>query len=97
MIQTVEAVIDSSGRVLLLEDVALPKGHRALVTVLDERADVGTFEPALLSEASLAEDSAQARGGRSLVTPSVGTVGLVRFPFSDLPDSKLRLLYCFEH
>lgn len=56
MIQTVEAVIDSSGRVLLLEDVSLPKGHRALVTVLDERTDVGTLEPALLSEESLAED-----------------------------------------
>ncbi len=56
MIQTVEAVIDSSGRVLSLEDVSLPKGHRALVTVLDERADVGTVEPALLSEESLAED-----------------------------------------
>lgn len=56
MIQTVEAIIDSSGRVLLLEDVVLPKGRRALVTVLDERADVGTLEPALLSEESLAED-----------------------------------------
>lgn len=56
MIQTVEAVIDSSGRVLLLEDVSLPKGHRALVTVLDERADAGTLEPALLSEEALAED-----------------------------------------
>ena len=56
MIQTVEAIIDSSGRVLLLEDVVLPKGHRALVTVLDERGDVGTLEPALLSEEALAED-----------------------------------------
>lgn len=56
MIQTDEAVIDSAGRVLLLEDVSLPKGHRALVTVLDERADVGTLGPALLSEESLAED-----------------------------------------
>ena len=56
MIQTVEAVIDSSGRVLLLENVSLPKGHRALVTVLDERADVGALEPAFLSEEALAED-----------------------------------------
>ena len=56
MIQTVEAVIDSKGRVLVLENVPLPKGHRALVTVLDETADVGAIEPALLSEEALAED-----------------------------------------
>lgn len=56
MIKTLEAVIDSTGSVRLLEDVSLPKGHRALVTVLDEAADVGTYEPALLSEESLAED-----------------------------------------
>ena len=56
MIQTVEAVIDSAGRVRLLEDVPLPKGHRALVTVLNESADVDISEPAVLSEESLAED-----------------------------------------
>ena len=56
MIQTVEAVIDSAGRVRLLEDVPLPEGRRALVTILDEKADIGTFEPALLGEESLAED-----------------------------------------
>lgn len=33
---------------------------------------------------------ASARGGGSLVTLAVGTVVLVRFPFSDLSNSKLR-------
>ena len=32
----------------------------------------------------------RAGGGRSVVIPSVGTVVLVRFPFSDLSRSKLR-------
>ncbi len=56
MIQTLEAVIDAAGRIQLLEDVPLPKGHRALVTVLDEAADPIAFEAALLSEDALAQD-----------------------------------------
>lgn len=56
MIQTVEAIIDANGRVKLLGDVSLPRGRRALVTVLDERSDAGVAETALLSEESLAED-----------------------------------------
>lgn len=56
MIQTVEAIIDANGRVKLLGDVSLPRGRRALVTVLDERSDAGVAETAFLSEESLAED-----------------------------------------
>ena len=56
MIQTVEAVIDSNGKVRLLRDIPLPRGHRALVTVLEERSNAEASETALLSEESLAED-----------------------------------------
>lgn len=36
MLETVEAVIDTQGRVHLLEKVKLTKKRRALVTILDE-------------------------------------------------------------
>jgi hypothetical protein len=36
MLQTIEAVIDTKGRVSLLESVKLKKKHRALVTILDD-------------------------------------------------------------
>jgi len=51
--RTVEAVIDSSGNVRLLEDVQLPGPRRALVTILH---DAPHFEEtALLSERVLAD------------------------------------------
>lgn len=56
MIQTVEAIIDEQGKVKVLRDVLLPRGRRALVTVLDEKPDDGIGEAALLSEGSLSED-----------------------------------------
>lgn len=49
MIQTVEAVVDTNGRVQLLGDIAGPR--RALVTVLEEPG-----ETALLSQEALAVD-----------------------------------------
>jgi len=55
MIQTVEAVIDSAGRVRLLGEVHIGGPRRALVTILDEPAAV-PGESALLSQASLAVD-----------------------------------------
>jgi hypothetical protein len=55
MIQTVEAVVDGQGRVRLLGPVQVHGLQRALVTVLDEPAQV-PGEPALLAEAALAED-----------------------------------------
>lgn len=56
MIQTVEAIIDEKGKVKVLQNVQLPRGHRALVTVLEEKRDDAISETALLSEESLSED-----------------------------------------
>lgn len=55
MIQTVEAVVDSEGRVRLLGEVHVASPRRALVTVLEEPAAV-PGETALLAEAALAAD-----------------------------------------
>lgn len=55
MIQTVEAVVDPSGRVRLLGAVRVDAPRRALVTVLEEPAAV-PGEAALLAEPALAED-----------------------------------------
>jgi hypothetical protein len=54
MIQTIEAVIDESGSVQLLEAVSLPQARRALVTILDEPA-AAADETALLSETALGD------------------------------------------
>ncbi len=56
MIQTVEAVVDASGKVRLLGEVRVPGPPRALVTVLEEPPAVVPGEAALLAEAALAED-----------------------------------------
>ena len=55
MIQTVEAVVDGQGRVRLLGPVQGEGIRRALVTVLDEPAEL-PGETALLAEAALAAD-----------------------------------------
>jgi hypothetical protein len=66
MIRTVEAVVDESGKVRLLEPVLLSGARRALVTILDEPASMAN-ETAILSESALAdwnrveEDEAWAR------------------------------------
>jgi hypothetical protein len=54
MIHTVEAMIDSQGRVQLLEEVKIDAPRRALVTILDEPPE-WPDETALLSEPALAE------------------------------------------
>jgi len=56
MIRTLEAVIDEHGVVRLLEDIHLPAGRRALVTVLEDEPVGHPAENAALSEAALAED-----------------------------------------
>jgi hypothetical protein len=56
MVRTLEAVIDEDGHVSLLEHVKLSRARRALVTILEEVPSVPASEPALLSEAALAED-----------------------------------------
>jgi len=53
MIRTVEAVVDPTGKVRLLEDVRLPGPRRALVTILDDAPR--SEETALLSEGALAD------------------------------------------
>jgi hypothetical protein len=55
MIQTVEAVVDATGRVRLLGEVRVDGPRRALVTVLEEPAAL-PGEAALLAEAALAAD-----------------------------------------
>lgn len=56
MIQTVEAIIEPDGKVLLLEEVQLTESHRALVTILEDEPISKASITALLSEASLSED-----------------------------------------
>jgi hypothetical protein len=56
MIQTVEAIIEPDGKVLLLESVELKESRRALVTILEDEPVTKVPETALLSEQSLAED-----------------------------------------
>jgi len=53
MIRTVEAVVDASGNVRLLEDVQLPGPRRALVTILEDAPR--SAETAVLSERALAD------------------------------------------
>lgn len=55
MMLTVEAVIDASGQVKLLQPISIPSARRALVIILEEPA-TALAETALLSEAALAED-----------------------------------------
>lgn len=56
MIQTVEAIIEPDGKVLLLESVQLKEPRRALVTILEDEPAAKVSETALLSEQALAED-----------------------------------------
>lgn len=56
MIQTIEAIIEPDGKVLLLESVQLTESHRALVTILEDEPASKAPITALLSERSLAED-----------------------------------------
>jgi hypothetical protein len=53
MMQSIEAIIEPDGSVLLGEIIKLKKSHRAIVTILEETA---TEEISLLSEQALAED-----------------------------------------
>jgi hypothetical protein len=59
MIQTVEAIVDANGRVLLLDKVHGTGPRRALVTVLEGPPATVAGDPALLAEAALAEDGSR--------------------------------------
>jgi len=52
--KTVEAIIETDGKVHLVEPIHVPAPRRALVTILEEAPTVN--DAALLSEAALAED-----------------------------------------
>ncbi|HZQ07011.1 MAG TPA: hypothetical protein VFD70_10560 [Anaerolineae bacterium] len=52
---TVEAVIDATGNVKILQPISIPSARRALVVILEEPAPA-ISESAMLSEAALAED-----------------------------------------
>ena len=54
MIQTLEAIVDKTGKVNLLTEIRLKENRRAIVTILDETPSIS--ETALLSEKALAED-----------------------------------------
>lgn len=54
MIQTLEAIVDKTGKVNLLTEIRLKENRRAIVTILDESPSIS--ETALLSEKALAED-----------------------------------------
>jgi hypothetical protein len=56
MVRTVEAIVDPSGNVRLLEPVQLEQSRRALVTILEELAQTSVSETALLSEKALGVD-----------------------------------------
>ena len=56
MLQTVEAVVDETGNVRLLEPLHLSSARRALVTILDDTHSIVSPETALLSESALAAD-----------------------------------------
>ena len=55
MMLTVEATIDVSGNVKILQPVSITRVRRALLVILDEPSPM-IAETALLSEAALAED-----------------------------------------
>ncbi len=56
MIQTLEAIIDTNGNVILRDRIKPKRKYRALVTILEEEPKVEIPETALLSEFSLGKD-----------------------------------------
>ena len=56
MLQTIEAIIDSQGRVSLLENIKLTRKHRALVTILDYKKNVESEESIVGSITLVDED-----------------------------------------
>lgn len=56
MIQTLEATIDTNGKVILRDEIKPKRKYRALVKILEEEPKVEISETALLSEMSLAKD-----------------------------------------
>jgi len=55
MLQTIEAVIDTNGRVRLLENIKLGTRRRALVTILDEE-EIPTIEKSTVGSMELLDE-----------------------------------------
>ena len=51
--RTIEAIIDQTGKVQLLESVELSSSHRALVTILEDEQPVTSLRPFGLGEGEL--------------------------------------------
>ena len=93
MIQTVEAVVDATGRVRLLGDLRVdgaPPGFGDCA----RRAGRHSRRGGVARRAGLGGRLVEAGGGCGVVAPSAGEVVLVPFPFSDLSQSKLRPAVC---
>jgi hypothetical protein len=56
MYRTIKCYIDKNGQIRPLEDIELPAGKRALVTILDQDVDKPDNEAAYLSEPALGKD-----------------------------------------
>jgi hypothetical protein len=56
MLQTVEAIIDSDGRVQLMEKVSITQPHRALVTILEEVKEESDVVDSIVGSAELLTD-----------------------------------------
>ena len=64
MLQTVEAMIDTQGRVRLLEVVKISKKRRALVTILDEE-ETPTIEKSVVGSMELLDEDLES-GSRQI-------------------------------
>ncbi len=58
MLQTIEAVIDSAGKIHFLEQIKFKNAKRALVTILYDEPEplIASIENTLLSEEALGKD-----------------------------------------
>jgi len=94
MLIAAEAIIEKNRKVRLQKPIRLSSPCRAIVTILDKKSDV-ISETALLSKVALSEDWNRPEEERSMVSPSESSVVLVKFPFSGLSSSKLRISWIF--
>ena len=57
MLQSVKAIINKNGKIILNKPVKLKRPHKAIVVILEEElSEANISETALLSEQALAED-----------------------------------------
>jgi hypothetical protein len=56
MYKTIKCYIDENRQIHPLEDVELPAGKKALITILDQEDDKPDIETAYLSEKTLGKD-----------------------------------------